>query len=583
MKLNNKRTILVGLAFLSICAFWQMYDSIVPLILTKTFHMNETFSGAIMAADNILALFLLPFFGSVSDKSHSKLGKRMPFILFGTGCAIILMNILPLLDNSYAAQPSGFKTASFVIVLGLLLVAMGTYRAPAVALMPDVTPKPLRSRANAIINLMGAVGGILYLGVAAVLYPNSKTAGLDHVNYQPLFIVVSAIMFVAVAVLFLTIREPKLTAENQALEKQHPEWNLAQDDGSGHAIERRSATVPQAFFYSATYFPSHRYIVRSALPYNDNLASVLNTDKNYLWFALGAVVLLTLLLYNFTRRLGNNITKLRLFASRADHNESLDIKDLAVFPDDELGDIAERIIKVYKRYQRTRREQDELKRQLTHNIAHELKTPVASIQGYLETLINHPTIDEKTRQMFFDRCYAQSQRLSSLLADISTLNVMDEVKDLHGKETVDLARMVREIEQETALQFQQRQMRLLVSLPAELTVRGVRSMLYSIFRNLIDNALAYAGEETTVYVKARAEDSYWQFTTADTGRGVPEEHLPRLFERFYRVDKGRSRSLGGTGLGLAIVKNAVILHRGSIRVSNREGGGLQFDFSLAKE
>ena len=183
MKLNNKRTILVGLAFLSICAFWQMYDSIVPLILTKTFHMNETFSGAIMAADNILALFLLPFFGSVSDKSHSKLGKRMPFILFGTGCAIILMNILPLLDNSYAAQPSGFKTASFVIVLGLLLVAMGTYRAPAVALMPDVTPKPLRSRANAIINLMGAVGGILYLGVAAVLYPNSKTAGVEHVNY----------------------------------------------------------------------------------------------------------------------------------------------------------------------------------------------------------------------------------------------------------------------------------------------------------------------------------------------------------------------------------------------------------------
>ena len=117
MKLNNKRTILVGLAFLSICAFWQMYDSVVPLILTKTFHMNETFSGAIMAADNILALFLLPFFGSLSDRSHSKIGKRMPFILFGTGCAVILMNILPLLDNSYAAQPSGLKTASFVIVL----------------------------------------------------------------------------------------------------------------------------------------------------------------------------------------------------------------------------------------------------------------------------------------------------------------------------------------------------------------------------------------------------------------------------------------------------------------------------------
>ena len=236
MKLNNKRTILVGLAFLSICAFWQMYDSIVPLILTRTFHLNETFSGAIMAADNVLALFLLPIFGGISDRTDTRLGKRMPFILFGTGCAIILLNILPMLDNGYAAAPSTFKMVSFVIVLGLLLIAMGTYRSPAVALMPDVTPKPLRSKGNAIINLMGAVGGILYLAVAAVMYPNSKVQGLAHVNYQPLFLVVSAIMFVSIGVLFLTIKEPKLTAENRELEKQHPEWNLAEDDGSGNQV-----------------------------------------------------------------------------------------------------------------------------------------------------------------------------------------------------------------------------------------------------------------------------------------------------------------------------------------------------------
>ncbi len=236
MKLNNKRTILVGLAFLSISAFWQMYDGIVPLILTNTFHLNETFSGAIMAADNVLALFLLPIFGGISDRTDTRLGKRMPFILFGTGCAIILLNILPLLDNGFAAAPSTFKLVSFVIVLGLLLIAMGTYRSPAVALMPDVTPKPLRSKGNAIINLMGAVGGILYLAVAAVMYPNSKVQGLAHVNYQPLFLVVSAIMFVAVGVLFLTIKEPKLTAENRELEKQHPEWNLARDDGSGNQV-----------------------------------------------------------------------------------------------------------------------------------------------------------------------------------------------------------------------------------------------------------------------------------------------------------------------------------------------------------
>lgn len=233
MKLNNKRTILVGLAFLSICAFWQMYDTVVPLILNKTFHLNETFSGAIMAADNILALFLLPFFGSLSDRTNTKIGKRMPFILFGTGCAVILMNLLPLLDNSYDAAPSTFKLVSFVIVLGLLLIAMGTYRSPAVALMPDVTPKPLRSRGNAIINLMGAVGGLFYLGVAAVLYPASST-GDAHINYQPLFFVVSSVMFLAVALLFLTVKEPKLVEENRKLEAEHPEWNLAVDDGSGN-------------------------------------------------------------------------------------------------------------------------------------------------------------------------------------------------------------------------------------------------------------------------------------------------------------------------------------------------------------
>ena len=240
MKLNNKRTILVGLAFLSICAFWQMYDNIVPLILTRTFHMNETISGLIMAADNILALFLLPFFGSLSDRTNTKIGKRMPFILFGTGCAIILMNLLPLIENSYYAAPSTAKTVSFVIVLGLLLIAMGTYRSPAVALMPDVTPKPLRSKGNAIINLMGAVGGILYLAITSVLYSQSRLEAIEaaggRVNYQPLFMIVSAIMIVSIGVLFLTIKEPKLTAENQALEAAHPEWNLAIEDSAGHEV-----------------------------------------------------------------------------------------------------------------------------------------------------------------------------------------------------------------------------------------------------------------------------------------------------------------------------------------------------------
>ena len=233
MKLNNKRTILVGLAFLSICSFWQMYDNLVPLILKQTFQLDESLTGVIMAADNILALFLLPLFGALSDKTSTRLGSRTPYIIGGTAAAAILMNLLPILDNSYSREAAPFKLVSFVIVLGLLLISMGTYRSPAVALMPDVTPKPLRSKANAIINLMGAVGGVLYLGISAALYPSSKTQDAAHVDYRPLFIIVSLIMIAAVAVLLLTIREPKLAAENRALEKKHPEWNLAEDDGSG--------------------------------------------------------------------------------------------------------------------------------------------------------------------------------------------------------------------------------------------------------------------------------------------------------------------------------------------------------------
>lgn len=247
MKLDYKRTILVGFAFLSISAFWQMYDSVVPLILSNNFGLNETWSGAIMAADNILALFLLPFFGALSDKISTPIGRRMPFILGGTCGAVILMNILPRLANGYYAGGSAGLLAGFIVVLGLLLISMGTYRSPAVALMPDVTPKPLRSKGNAVINLMGALGGIMYLGITAVLYSDANIEAnytLGHipgedgvltpvVNYTTLFAVVSVIMVAAVAILYAAIREPKLAALNRAYEAAHPEDNLAQTTAEG--------------------------------------------------------------------------------------------------------------------------------------------------------------------------------------------------------------------------------------------------------------------------------------------------------------------------------------------------------------
>ena len=214
MKLDHKRTVLVGLAFLSICAFWQMYDNIIPLILTNTFHLDETISGAIMAADNVLALFLLPFFGALSDRTSTKIGRRMPFILGGTAAAVILMNLLPLFDNGYANGASTGKLAMFVVTLGLLLVAMGTYRSPAVALMPDVTPKPMRSKANAVINLMGSAGGIIVLALGMVFATASVSNSM--MSYTGYFGVIAALMLAALVVFMLTVREPEWAKEMQA-------------------------------------------------------------------------------------------------------------------------------------------------------------------------------------------------------------------------------------------------------------------------------------------------------------------------------------------------------------------------------
>lgn len=367
-----------------------------------------------------------------------------------------------------------------------------------------------------------------------------------------------------------------------------PEIVSALHKGAGSTVERNSKTLKGDFFYSATCFPKDSLIIRSALPYTSDLSKSLKADQHYIWFAVATMLLLTIILYRFTRRLGDNVQRLRTFASRADHGESLDTEDLVGFPSDELGEIAERIIKIYKRLQTTRQEQDILKRQLTQNIAHELKTPVASIQGYLETILDNPNINDSMREQFLKRCYAQSQRLTSLLQDISTLNRMDDAPDMIGTEDVNISEIVANIQKETALQLQQKQMSFVNKLPNDVMVKGSPSLIYSVFRNLTDNAIAYAGMGTTITLTAQPIENIdeemkspkWQFTFSDNGVGVPVEHLPRLFERFYRVDKGRSRKMGGTGLGLAIVKNAVLLHGGTIRVVNNFNGGLRFDFTL---
>jgi signal transduction histidine kinase len=381
-------------------------------------------------------------------------------------------------------------------------------------------------------------------------------------------------------VLFDNVRKNYASLPNHA---GRPEIVQAIKTGQGSTVERNSATLNHDYFYVATYFAKDSLVIRAALPYNNNLTQLLKADMHFIWFAIIAVLVLTLVLYRFVNRLGTNITKLKIFAVRAEHNESLDIEDLADFPDDELGEIAEKIIKIYKRLQSTRQEQDVLKRQLTQNIAHELKTPVASIQGYLETIIDNPCIESSVKQQFLERCYAQSERLASLLKDISMLNRMDDAPEMQELEEVDIVELVHSIEKETALQMEERDMTFDNQLPSELKLRGNRSLLYSIFRNLTDNAISYAGKGTTITLKAERDSDSWKFMFSDNGVGVAVEHLPRLFERFYRVDKGRSRKMGGTGLGLAIVKNAVLLHQGSIRANTSPQGGLVFTFSLSTD
>ena len=229
MKLNTRRTILVGLAFLSISAFWQLYDSLIPLILKNTFQVSDTISGGIMAIDNVLAIFMLPLFGSLSDRVHTRIGRRMPFILCGTAAAVIAMLFLPFADNIGSL-------ALFVTALFVTLIAMGSYRSPAVSLMPDVTPKPLRSKANAIINLMGAVGGVISLILISVLVP--KTGKPD---YFPIFLIVAAVMVISVLLLLWKIRENPLRTEREAIDA-----TLDEEEGLKHEDSAAAPSAEQA-------------------------------------------------------------------------------------------------------------------------------------------------------------------------------------------------------------------------------------------------------------------------------------------------------------------------------------------------
>lgn len=228
-------------------------------------------------------------------------------------------------------------------------------------------------------------------------------------------------------------------------------------------------------------------------------------------------------------------------------------------------------------------DENELKRQLTQNISHELKTPVSSIMGYMETILENPEIDTERQKFYIERSLIQAQRLSALLHDITTLNKIDESKLLFDKIDCDLAEIIDDVIHDVQLEIEQKGCTVIKNYTNPLMLKGNKSLLYSIFRNFIDNALTYAGENITLEINCYREDEYfYYFSFSDNGVGIPEEHLSKIFERFYRLDKGRSRKLGGTGLGLSIVKNAIVFHKGNVLAKNLSTGGLSFIFTLRK-
>jgi len=372
-----------------------------------------------------------------------------------------------------------------------------------------------------------------------------------------------------------------------------PEIMRAMKYGSGYTIRRLSETTNKEYFYAANL--AGKYVVRSAIPYSVSLQEVLKTDKLFLPVMIGISIIVSGLALLFTRRLGHNIKRLRKFARLADNGEPL--HDIGPFPKDELGDISNHIIQLYSQLKQTKealenehkvveqqkQEQTRLKKQLTQNINHELKTPVSIIQGYLETLLNNPSLPPSKKQAFIESCYKQSDRLAQLLNDISTITRMDEASEIIEKTELNVSDIIRDVFSDLDAYLQEKNIKPVIDIPQEIIVKANHGLLQSVFRNLTDNAITYSGCDTIFVKLIESGQDHFTFIYADNGIGIDEAHLPRIFERFYRVDKGRSRRMGGTGLGLSIVKNAILLHGGSIRAGKREAGGVEFIFSIKKQ
>ena len=324
--------------------------------------------------------------------------------------------------------------------------------------------------------------------------------------------------------------------------RSRPEVASALATGEGHNISRLSASDGREYFYSATR--GERVIVRTAIPYSSTLHDLLEADWSFLVVMISISFVMSILAYFTTRKLGKAIERVNRYEAEQEKNR--------------------------------------LKRQLTNNINHELKTPVASIQVCLETLLSGISLNDKKRQELIERCYTHNERLRRLLNDVSLITRMEDGSGLISRERVVINNIIKEIAAELDIMPEDERFMLHTDINEQIVVEGNPSLIGSIFRNLTENAIAYSGGKNIYISLVENNAGQCRMRFEDDGCGVEEKQLPRLFERFYRVDKGRSRQMGGTGLGLAIVKHAVQFHGGTIVASNREDGGLQFEFTLNK-
>ena len=371
------------------------------------------------------------------------------------------------------------------------------------------------------------------------------------------------------------------------------EFMDAMSKGHGYMLRRVSQADNLVYFYSATKGDS--LVVRTALPYSDSLLQTLQVDWAYGLIILIIAVVVNIIAFFAIKRIGLTINQLRDFVTKAEDG-TLDLSETYEFPQDELGDISAMIVNMYINEQKIRKERDEnmqavmfeeqekqrIKHQLTNNINHEIKNPVHAIQACLETMVNNG--DRLSREQIHElqeKAYGHVKQLSSLLQDISTITRITDASRKIERENVNINNILSGLQKDMEMYPIEKRMRLNINVPEEMVINGNQRLVESIFTNLMNNALSYSGGRD-IFITATDEGNCYMFVFADNGIGVDKEHLSKLFERFYRIDSGRSRKMGGTGLGLSIVKNAILFHNGDVKVSNRKQGGLQFIFTLQK-